>query len=120
IPLIRATGIGSAQSRTTGAIVLGGQTLSLLLTLLLVPVAYSVFDDVVAWRARRRAGRGVEDKGERELEALVGAAPQAAAAEEWPRQAGRARRPRVARTHRGRAPMRLRERHGDCSSVEDG
>ena len=75
IPLVRAQGIGSAQSRTTGAIVLGGQTLSLLLTLLAVPVAYSLFDDVSAWRRRRRASEDKTDQGERELEAMLGVAP---------------------------------------------
>jgi HAE1 family hydrophobic/amphiphilic exporter-1 len=72
IPLVRSHGVGSGQNRTTGAIVLGGQTLSLLLTLLAVPVAYSLFDDVALWLRRRRAHRSPEDLGEKELEALVG------------------------------------------------
>jgi hydrophobe/amphiphile efflux-1 (HAE1) family protein len=76
IPLVRAHGIGSAQARTTGAIVLGGQTLSLLLTLLLVPVAYSLFDDVAAWRRRRRSGPAL-DQGETELEAVLQQRPAA-------------------------------------------
>jgi hydrophobic/amphiphilic exporter-1 (mainly G- bacteria), HAE1 family len=84
IPLVRSHGVGSGQNRTTGAIVLGGQTLSLLLTLLAVPVAYSLFDDVAEWRSRRRARSGPVDKGEKELEALLGEAPihAEAAAEE--------------------------------------
>jgi multidrug efflux pump subunit AcrB len=70
IPLVASHGVGSGQNRTMGSIVLGGQSLSLLLTLLAVPVAYSFFDDAAAWFRRTFGARGTVDKGERDLDAI--------------------------------------------------
>ncbi len=56
IPLLLGSGAGSESRRTVAIVVIGGQTLCLLLTLLVTPVLYSVFDDLVhrKWLFRRR------------------------------------------------------------------
>lgn len=46
IPLLIATGPGAEERRSIAVLVVGGMALSLLLTLLAVPVIYSVLDDV--------------------------------------------------------------------------
>jgi hydrophobic/amphiphilic exporter-1 (mainly G- bacteria), HAE1 family len=54
IPLVISTGAGSGTNRSIGVLVVGGQSLCLLLTLLAVPVFYSLFDDVTEWQIFRR------------------------------------------------------------------
>jgi hydrophobic/amphiphilic exporter-1 (mainly G- bacteria), HAE1 family len=46
IPMALGGGAGSGSRRTVAIVVIGGQTLCLLLTLLITPVAYSIFDDL--------------------------------------------------------------------------
>ena len=56
LPLAVGTGPGAEERRVIAVVVIGGQTLSLLLTLLATPVVYSLLDDLgFAFRRRRSA-----------------------------------------------------------------
>ena len=68
LPLALGTGPGAEERRAVAVVVIGGQMLSLLLTLLMCPVAYSLIDDLTTWlrasvrlsfwdRLRRREAR---------------------------------------------------------------
>ena len=56
LPLAIGTGPGAEERRTIAIVVIGGQTLSLFLTLVVIPVAYSLLDEAAeALRSRRPA-----------------------------------------------------------------
>jgi HAE1 family hydrophobic/amphiphilic exporter-1 len=74
LPLALGTGPGSEERRAVATVVIGGQSLSLLLTLLVTPVVYSLLDDAGAF-FRRRAGREglVQPAGEADARLPAGA-----------------------------------------------
>jgi hydrophobic/amphiphilic exporter-1 (mainly G- bacteria), HAE1 family len=80
IPLVTAKGIGAGYNRATAGVVVGGQVLSLLLTLLAVPVAYSLFDDLSVF-TKRIVGRIFGRRGDAQQAPVTEASPDVEAAD---------------------------------------
>jgi HAE1 family hydrophobic/amphiphilic exporter-1 len=56
-PIALGQGPGSASRASMAKVIVGGQAMSLLLSLLVTPVAYSLFDDAAMWFKRGRKRR---------------------------------------------------------------
>ncbi|MBS1121872.1 MAG: multidrug efflux transporter [Deltaproteobacteria bacterium] len=72
LPLVTSQGVGAGFSKAMASIVVGGQVLSLLLTLVAIPVIYTWFDDLSiivgrAWRNIVHGGRPPVDRGASEI-----------------------------------------------------
>ena len=51
LPMAMGKGPGAATRASMAVVIIGGQSLCLLITLLLTPVAYTIFDDIIAFLA---------------------------------------------------------------------
>ncbi|MGE0871798.1 MAG: efflux RND transporter permease subunit [Kofleriaceae bacterium] len=69
MPLVTSDGIGAGFSKAMASIVVGGQTLSLLLTLVAIPVIYTWFDDLGRFGTRmwRKVFGAPTDRGGSEI-----------------------------------------------------
>src|SRR5207245_9604204 len=56
LPLAISRGVAAATNRAMSSVIIGGQVLSLLLTLVAIPVIYSLFDDLSKARILGRVG----------------------------------------------------------------
>jgi HAE1 family hydrophobic/amphiphilic exporter-1 len=59
IPLAISRGVGAETNRAMSSVIIGGQVLSLVLTLVAIPVIYSLFDDLTRLRVRNRISAAV-------------------------------------------------------------
>jgi HAE1 family hydrophobic/amphiphilic exporter-1 len=73
LPVVISNKVGSASNRSIGVLVVGGQSMCLLLTLLAVPVFYSIFEDAKQSRLVRAIGRRMNFFGDLLQQAGAGA-----------------------------------------------
>lgn len=71
VPLVVSGGVGSGTNRAIGFVIIGGQTLVLVVTLIVTPVAYSLLDDAAQPERRRRLGSLVRRLMHRGVSAAV-------------------------------------------------
>jgi len=81
LPLAVGTGPGAEERRAVAVVVIGGQSLCLLLTLLVTPVAYSLLDDFGGMFHWKKLARTNDDRGEGGLESRPMPAREQAAPE---------------------------------------
>ena len=74
VPIALGQGPGAGTRASMAKVIVGGQAMSLLLSLLIAPVAYTIFDDIALWWWRRT-------EGEARTTAPAAAVPLAAAAD---------------------------------------
>jgi HAE1 family hydrophobic/amphiphilic exporter-1 len=78
IPLWVGTGPGAEERRTIAVVVIGGQSLSLALTLLMTPVVYSLMDDLATSQHGRRISQRLQALGATLSDGLRRLAPRVA------------------------------------------